>query len=82
MTISGTTTIDLLPPRLIGFTFSLDDDNITLTIDQEVFANTFNGTKLTIQNHRTAPNASYTYQGGAPINLQPMVINLFGYFWI
>ena len=79
LTISGTTTIFyLLSPRLIGFTFSLDDGNITLTFDQEVFANTFiNGIKLTTQNHMTAPIANYTYQNGAPINLQPTVINLF-----
>ena len=42
-----------------------------------MFANTFDGTKLTTQNHMTAPNANYTYQNGAPINLQPTVINLF-----
>ena len=81
LTISGTTTIYLLLPRLIGFTFSLDDGNITLTFDQEVLANTIDDTKLTIQNHMTAPNASYTYQNGAPINLQPTVINLFLMKW-
>ena len=42
-----------------------------------MFANTIDGTKLTTQNHMTAPNARYTYQNGAPINLQPTVINLF-----
>ena len=44
LTISETTIIYLLPPRLIGFTFSPDDGNITLTFDQEVFANTIDGT--------------------------------------
>ena len=48
LTISGTTTIYLLPSRLIGFIFSLDDSNITLTFDQEVFANTFD--------HHTEPH--------------------------
>ena len=46
--ISEITIIYLLPPRLIGFTFSFDDGNITLTFDQEVFANTFDGTKRTL----------------------------------
>ena len=59
LTILETTIIYLLPPRLIGFTFSPDDGNITLTFDQEVFAD---DTKLTRQNHMTAPNARYTYQ--------------------
>ena len=77
LTILGTTIIYLLPPRSIDFTFSLDDGNITLIFDQEVFANTFDDAKLTTQNHMTAPNVNYTYQNGAPINLQPTVINLF-----
>ena len=76
LTISETTIIYLVQPRLIGFTFSPDDGNITLTFDQEVLANTIDDTKMTTQNHMTAPNARYAYQNGAPINLQPTVINL------
>ena len=57
LTISGTTTIYLLPSRLIGFTFSPDDGNITLTFDQEVFLILL----IIIQNHMTAPNARYIY---------------------
>ena len=57
--------IDLDPPRLLSFTFSLGNGNLTFVFSQDVTASTFDGTQLTIQNAQSSPSGFYTFVGGS-----------------
>lgn len=68
--------IDLDPPRLLSWTLSLENGNITFVFSQAVVASTFDGTRFTIQNDQNSPTASYTFRGGSVINTADNIIYL------
>ena len=66
--------IDLDPPRLLSFTFNLDNGNLTFVFSQEVLASTFDGTALTMQSTEISLAMSYTFVGGDAIQITPETV--------